>query len=306
MTPFGWAVALAAAIAATGSLWRAGGWLRLGLPAVPSSARERAIALLAGMVRAPRGKRAWRGLTVLLLEVLGLRRLWTRDPVRWAAHLLLVIGFAGLFFLHALGDVVAVKLADSYMPTLSPWLWLRDLFGLLVLLGFAIGIARRLVARGHLPAPRRRDPLCVIALLGIVVSGFTLSAIKITSAPAFERMVREYASLSDNEATALRAYWGEEYGVAFSPPIQPVTPAQIAAGEAIHQAACVSLPHPAAAGPAVLFPVAPFPRDRPGSRLLGRRGVAAAAASDPLSVRPRLPTVQPLLPRRRRTLGAAG
>ena len=240
MTPFGWAVALAAAIAVAGSLWRAAGWLRLGLPAVPSSARERATALLAGLVRAPRGKRAWRVLTVLLLEVLGLRRLWTRDPVRWAAHLLLFVGFAGLFFLHALGDVVAIKLADSYMPTLSPWLWLRDLFGLLVLLGFAIGIWRRLVARGPLPAPRRRDPLCVIALLGIAVSGFALSAIKITSAPAFERMVREYASLSDNEAAALRAYWGEEYGVAFSPPIQPATPAQLAAGEAVHQAACVS------------------------------------------------------------------
>lgn len=240
MTPFGWAVVLAVAIAVAGSLWRAARWLRLGLPAVPSSARERAIALLAAAVRAPRGKRVWRALAVLFFEVLGLRRLWTRDPVRWAAHLLLVVGFAGLFFLHALGDVVAVKLADSYMPTLSPWLWLRDLFGLLVLLGFAIGILRRLVARGHLPAPRRRDPLCVIALLGIVVSGFALSAIKITSAPAFERMVRAYASLSDDEAASLRAYWGEEYGVAFSPPIQPATPAQLAAGEAVHQAACAS------------------------------------------------------------------
>ena len=239
MTPFGWAVALAAAIAAAGSLWRAAGWLRLGLPLAPSSARERASALLAGLARAPRGKRAWRALTVLL-EVLALRRLWTRDPVRWAAHLLLVVGFAGLFFLHALGDVVAVKLADSYMPTLSPWLWLRDLFGLLLLLGFAIGIARRLAARGGLPAPRRRDPLCVIALLGIAVSGFALSAVKITSAPTFERMVREYASLSDNEAAALRAYWGAEYGVAFSPPIQPATPAALAAGEGVHQAACAS------------------------------------------------------------------
>jgi len=69
--------------------------------------------------------------------------------------------------------------------------WLRDLFGLLVLLGFAIGhLAGGLVARGHLRRRARRDPLCVIALLGIVVSGFALSAIKITSAPAFERMVR--------------------------------------------------------------------------------------------------------------------
>jgi heterodisulfide reductase subunit C/nitrate reductase gamma subunit len=240
VTPFGWAVALATAIAAGGSLWRATSWLRLGLPAAPASAGEHARTLLASLVRAPLGKRAWRLLTASFLDVLALRRLWARDPVRWAAHLLLFVGFAGLFFLHALGDLVAVKLADAYMPTLGPWLWLRDLFGLLLLLGFAIGIPRRLMARGRLPAPRRRDPLFVTALLGIVVSGFTLHAIKITSAPAFERMLREYASVSGDEAETLRAYWGAEYGVVFSPPIRTASPAPLAAGEAVHQAACAA------------------------------------------------------------------
>jgi len=59
----------------------------------------------------------------------------------------------------------------------------------------------------------------VLAILGIVVSGFALGAVKITSAPAFERMLRDYASVSDDEAAALRAYWGAEYGVAFPPPV---------------------------------------------------------------------------------------
>ena len=239
MTGFGWAVTLAAAVAVAGSLCRAAGWLRLGLPVAPSSLRERAGAVLASLARAPLGKRAWRGLTVFLLDVLGQRRLWARDPVRWAAHFSLFVGFAGLFFLHALGDVVAVQLADSYMSTLSPWLWLRDLFGSVVLVGLAIGSGRRLTARGGLPAPRRRDPLFVAALLGLVVSGFMLSAVKITSAPAFERMLREYASVSDDEAMALRAYWGAEYGVVFSPPIE-ASPAHLAAGEAVHQAACAA------------------------------------------------------------------
>jgi hypothetical protein len=210
VTPFGWAVVLAAAAAAAGSLWRAASWLRLDLPVGPSAARERATVLLASLVRPPRGNRVRRLLTVLLAEVLGQRRLWARDPVRWAAHLLLFVGFTGLCFLHALGDVVAVRLADTYMSTLSPWLWLRDLFGLLVLVGFTIGSARRLVARGRLPAPRRRDPLFVLALLGIVVSGFALSAVKITSAPAFERMLRDYAGVSGDEGAALRADRGAE------------------------------------------------------------------------------------------------
>ncbi len=234
MTPFAWAVALATAIAVAGSLWRVASWLRLG------RGRDRAAAVPAGLERPPRRLRVRRAVAVLVLDVLGQRRLFTRDPVRWAAHLVLVAGFLGLFFLHALGDVVATRLAGAYMSTVSPWLWLRDLFGLLVLLGFVLGIPRRLWARGRLPVPRRRDALFVVALLGIVLTGFALSAIKITSEPAFERMRQEYASLSTDEAAALRAYWGAEYGVIFAAPIPPASPAQLAAGETVHQAACAS------------------------------------------------------------------
>ena len=240
MTGFGWAVTVAAAVAVAGSVWRAAGWLRFGLPVVPSSARERAGAVLASVGRGPRGKRAWRGVSALVLDVLAQRRLWLRDPVRWTAHLLLFIGFTGLLFLHALGDVFTVRIAAGYMPTLNPWLWLRDLLGVLMLLGFALGTVRRRAARGRLSAPRRRNPLFVILVLGIVVSGFALGAVKITSAPAFERMLRDYASLNDDESAALRAYWAAEYGVAFSPPIPPASPAQLAAGEAVHRAACAA------------------------------------------------------------------
>jgi len=240
VTGFGWAVVLASAFAAAGGLWRASAWLRLGLPAAPAAARGRAGALVASLGRGPLGKRAWRGAAAFLLDVLAQRRLWARDPIRWAAHFLLFIGFTGLCFLHALGDVVAVRIAAGYMPTLNPWLWLRDLLGILVLLGFALGTVRRRAARGRLPAPRRRDPLFVILVLGIVVSGFAVGAIKITSAPAFERMLRDYASLNDDESAALRAYWAAEYGVVFSPPIHVASPAQLAAGEAVHQAACAA------------------------------------------------------------------
>ena len=111
MTGFGWAVAVASAFAVAGGLWRAAGWLRLGLPAVPPPVRERIGSLLASLGRGPRVERAWRATATLLLDVLAQRRLWLRDPVRWAAHLLLFVGFTGLCVLHALGDVVTVRLA---------------------------------------------------------------------------------------------------------------------------------------------------------------------------------------------------
>ncbi|MCU0621145.1 MAG: 4Fe-4S dicluster domain-containing protein [Gemmatimonadales bacterium] len=240
MTGFGWAVTLAAAVAVAGSLWRTAGWLRLGLPVVPPSTRERAGALLASLGRSPLGKRAWRGAAAFLLDVLAQRRLWAREPIRWAAHLLLFVGFTGLCVLHALGDVVTVRLAAGYMSTVNPWFWLRDLLGGLVLLGFALGAVRRRAARGRLPAPRRRDPLFIILVLGIVVSGFALGAVKIMSAPAFERMLRDYASVTDDEAAALRVYWAAEYGVAFATPPGTADSATLAVGETVHQAACAA------------------------------------------------------------------
>jgi len=240
VTGFGWAVTAASAAAAAGGLWRMAGWLRRDVSDAPSSPRERAGALLASLAHGPHGKRARRAFSALLLDVLGQRRLWTRDPVRGAAHFLLFVGFTGLVCLHALGDVVAVRIAADYMPTLNPWLWLRDLLGFLVLLGVALGSGRRRAARGRLPVPRRRDPFFVVIVLGIVVSGFVLGAVKITSAPAFERMLRDYAGVSDAEAAALRAYWGAEYGVVFPPPTAAPGPAQLAAGEAVHQAACAA------------------------------------------------------------------
>jgi heterodisulfide reductase subunit C len=53
-------------------------------------------------------------------------------------------------------------------------------------------------------------------------------------------MLRDYASVSDDEAAALRAYWAAEYGVAFTPPRIAASAAQLAAGEAVHQAACAA------------------------------------------------------------------
>jgi heterodisulfide reductase subunit C/cytochrome c5 len=242
MTAFGWAIAGATAIAAAGSLWRAAAWfqLGLGLPAAPPSRWARGRDLLLSLARPPRGPRARHALAALVLDVGLQRRLFRRDPVRWAAHLALAVGFAGLVFLHALGDAVAARLAGSYMSTQSPWLWLRDGFGLLVLLGFGIGIPRRRRARGRLPVPSRRDPLFIAILLGLVATGFLLSAIKIASAPSFERMLSEYASVSEDEAAALRAFWEAEYGVDFAPPHAPATAAQRAAGEAVHRAACAA------------------------------------------------------------------
>jgi heterodisulfide reductase subunit C len=52
----------------------------------------------------------------------------------------------------------------------------------------------------------------------MLVSGFVLQALKITSSAAYQRMEEEYAGLSkEEEKLALRSVWAADYGVVFAP-----------------------------------------------------------------------------------------
>ncbi len=236
MTLFGWGVVGAAAIALAGSVWRAVAWRRgteldAGVEACAGARGDREAPVFVGAIGS---------VARALLDLGGQRRLWRADPVRGAAHLVVVAGFTGLVLLHAFGDFFAGLFGASYLPTVSPWWGIRDLCGVGVLAGLAIGIVRRRQQRGALPTPRRRDPIFLAGLALLVASGFGLAALKITSAPAFARMVQAYASVTEDEAAALRVYWGADYGVIFPPPPSAAAPGAAAAGEAIHQAACAA------------------------------------------------------------------
>ena len=71
------------------------------------------------------------------------QRVYSKSWLRWTAHTLIFFGFLLLFFLHALDSVVTENLFSGYVSTLNPYLFLRNLFGLMVLAGVAIAVYRR-------------------------------------------------------------------------------------------------------------------------------------------------------------------
>ncbi|HEY3352199.1 MAG TPA: 4Fe-4S dicluster domain-containing protein [Polyangia bacterium] len=235
-----WGLRVALAVALAGTLWHAGRWLarRIGPAAADPGAGRRALAALGGALRALVSPRLARVLGALVADVVGGRRLVARDPVRGAAHLAIAAGVTGLVVLHALHAVVTDKLFKGAASTLSPWLWLRDLLGLLVLAGLVAGALRRRAGRRALPPVRRRDPLFVALVVVVVGSGFALGAAKIVSAPAFERMAKEYSSASGAELQPLRAVWAAEYGVVFDAAPGRPDAAALAAGRTLNEESC--------------------------------------------------------------------
>ncbi len=70
-------------------------------------------------------------------------RLLRESKIRWLAHSLIFWGFMGLLIVHAMGKIIISPLTDSYYPTVNPYMFLRNLFMVLVLSGVIISVLRR-------------------------------------------------------------------------------------------------------------------------------------------------------------------
>ena len=143
-------------------------------------------------------------------------RLLKSDPGRWLAHICLYGGFMLLLLFHALDAYFVAPFADEYANTTNPYLWLRNLFGLICLIGMVLVIVRRSKTAGMKMTTSALDVGAIIAVALIIVSGFVLEGIKIGSYKSFDRMVAEWADPDDkDQVKALKAYWSTNYGVVF-------------------------------------------------------------------------------------------
>ena len=241
-----------------GLLWRMSAWyrLRIGPDARTLTLWQRLHATLRGLAGALFTRRVLDVGVALLLDVLLQRRLYRSDKSRWLAHLLMFVGFTMLLLMHALAAVVTVKLFTGYEATRNPYLFLRNLFGAMVVVGlvlFLFGLRRRRMR--FAPA---RPPLAAafIALLGFVLlSGFLLEADKIASPHAFYRMAKQFNGSADPaELKPLRAVWASEFGVAFDDLKGSMTPDLLRQGRAMHEADCETC-HAGVASAFVSYPV---------------------------------------------------
>jgi heterodisulfide reductase subunit C/nitrate reductase gamma subunit len=175
----------------------------------------------------------------ILLDLLLQKRILDKNLLRWIAHTLIFSGFILLLIMHALHGVLADVLFDNYQSTLNPFLLLRDIFGIMVLAGLAIAAYRRLSLRSLRLKSTTGDWAALIFIAVIILSGILLEGAKIASYSTYQRMVEEYASLSnDEESKALEAYWVAENGL-ISPNFANAPAAEVvAAGKELNEGTC--------------------------------------------------------------------
>ncbi|TVM19233.1 hypothetical protein DPQ33_02420 [Oceanidesulfovibrio indonesiensis] len=205
----------------------------------------------------------FRYVSAFSLDVLFQAHLARASVTRWIMHFLLFAGFVGLLLMHAMDGVFSYAVLPSYEPTLDPYQWLRNLFGVMVLLGVGAAAYRRFTITGLKRTTRRDDWFALAIIAGIVLSGFLLESAKIVSERVYERMVADYFASDDAaELAGLRMVWEEEYGVVFSESApQPLSDAVdmsreelLALGREVNDFVCVSC-HSDTASAFVSYPV---------------------------------------------------
>ena len=179
-------------------------------------------------------------LKALLVDILLQARIFKEDAWRWLAHMLIFYGFMLLLLMHALESQITARLFADYYATVNPFFFLRDLFGLMVLIGVGLAIFRRYLSKPQRLRTGSKDHYAISILAAIMLSGIGLLGLKITSYSEFVIMVEDYAGLDDEEEIqALEAVWVKDFGVV-SPNIRPPLDEDLlSAGREVHESSCL-------------------------------------------------------------------
>jgi heterodisulfide reductase subunit C/nitrate reductase gamma subunit len=177
---------------------------------------------------------------VFIIDVVLQIRILKEDFLRWAMHMLIYVGFMLLLLMHALENFISEPLFTGYYSTVNPFMFLRDLFGFMVIVGIAIAIFRRFVFKVPRLKTNAMDYYAIFILAVILLSGIVLEGAKITSYTEYQYMVQDYADLEDpDEITALESYWVQNFGMV-SPNVQPPFDEEVLSmGKDLHEASCM-------------------------------------------------------------------
>ncbi|MEJ2058465.1 MAG: respiratory nitrate reductase subunit gamma [Desulfofustis sp.] len=179
-------------------------------------------------------------------DVLFQKRLLNKSALRWVAHSLIFFGFIALLLMHGLGTGVSEFFFSDYMPTLQPYLSLRNLFGLMVLIGLGVAIYRRLSDRPQRVKSYPSDWVAIALVGSIILSGMILESSKISSQAAFTVMAEDYGGLTEpEEVLPLETYWAAEHGLVSANVVKPYDPELIEEGRDIAADTCMECHAPA-------------------------------------------------------------
>ncbi len=233
---------IALGICVIGLLTRAARWFAGGVTTedrdLPAKIRIKRTFVTA--LKAPFGANISAVFKGLVLDGLLQARLFRADRLRWLAHFLIFWGFIPLLILHAMDGSITANLFSGYESTLNPWLFLRNLFGLMVLVGLALAVVRRFTSRSRLKTTAM-DVAPLVLIGAIVCSGFFIEGAKIASRSEFYRMVEEYYGSPESEVVAaLEAYWATEYGLAAAEPGLEYPEEQLELGREVNEFSCIA------------------------------------------------------------------
>ena len=226
---------------ASGLLYKIIGWF-LSAPQ-PASSDPIFSTVLKGIISTLFSAKIFSMAKTLCLDVLLQRPLFRASKLRWIMHELIFIGFVLLTLIHAMAPLVSEKLFADYASTLNPFLFLRDLLGVMVLAGVFIAVYRRFIRKEQRLASNRQDILALFLLGTIILSGIMLESMKMTSHTEFMNMVTEYSAIDPEEdraeLEALTAYWVHDFAL-IAPDAPTETPEILAQGKTTHEDACAS------------------------------------------------------------------
>jgi succinate dehydrogenase/fumarate reductase-like Fe-S protein len=248
---------VALCVCLVGTVWRIGRWFSaaIGPEIATTSPSHRLAAAARAVLGAIAGPRLFRVLGVLFADVLLQRQIAKQSLIRWIMHMGLFYSVLLLVIVHALDDLVISPLVTDYASTVNPYMVLRNLLGLFLMVGVGIAIVRRKKIAVLKRFDSRADRIALLLLALILISGIALEASQIISESVFDEMVVDYMGNEDTEEiAALKAYWSANFDVVFAVP-PTVEPSALEMGRLLHLdfcAACHSRPGSAF----VAYPVA--------------------------------------------------
>ncbi len=235
----------ALAIFGLGLAYKASTWFRydIGVEAEKFSAQTRVLKAIQGIASVFFSAKILTLIKIFVFDAVLQVRILREDFLRWLMHILIYIGFMLLLLMHALEKFISEPLFTDYYSTVNPFMFLRDLFGFMVIIGIGIAIYRRFILKVPRLKTNAMDHYAIIILAVIMISGVFLEATKITSHSEFQIMVEDYAGLDAEddaeEIEALESYWVQEYGVVSPNVKKPFDKEVLDLGKESHESSCI-------------------------------------------------------------------
>jgi heterodisulfide reductase subunit C/nitrate reductase gamma subunit len=225
-----------------GSFYRIWTWfnLKIGPDTAQVTFGTRVGAAIKGLLATLFSPKLFVFIKVLILDVILQVHILKDDFLRWLMHMGIYVGFMLLLLMHALENQITQPLFSDYASTLNPFMFLRNLFGVMAVLGVAIAMYRRITVKRLRAVTRGIDQYAVIILAVIMISGFLLEGVKIISASVFDEMVADYADPDETEdVRLLQIYWAAEFGVVFQDLETSNDTEELEQGRELHEESCM-------------------------------------------------------------------